>query len=55
MKPIFRPETTADFESIREVNDLAFGQKAEGALVDALRHGGNARHLMIAGPMAAKP
>lgn len=32
-----RPETGADVDAIRRVNDLAFGTTGEGRLVDALR------------------
>jgi putative acetyltransferase len=40
MNLTIRSETDADLESIRQVNRLAFGQDAEGQLVDALRDGG---------------
>jgi putative acetyltransferase len=43
-----RPETPADFDAIRQVNGLAFGQEAEGALVDALRDAGYARLSLVA-------
>jgi len=33
-----RPETPKDFDSIRYVNEQAFGQKAEAAIVDKLRN-----------------
>ncbi len=34
---IIRPEKEADFDAVRNVNRLAFGQAAEATLVDALR------------------
>ena len=34
---IIRPEQEADFDAVRQVNRLAFGQPAEATLVDALR------------------
>jgi putative acetyltransferase len=34
---IIRPETPSDYPAITEVNDLAFGQPAEGKLVENLR------------------
>ena len=34
---IIRPEKEADFDAVRKVNTLAFGQAAEATLVDALR------------------
>jgi putative acetyltransferase len=34
---IIRPETPADHEAIRRVNDEAFGETVEGKLVDAIR------------------
>ena len=34
---IIRPEEEADFDAVRQVNRLAFGQPAEATLVDALR------------------
>ena len=37
---LIRPEELHDETAIREVNQLAFGQEAEGALVDALREAG---------------
>jgi putative acetyltransferase len=43
-----RPETTADHEAIRHVNRIAFGQDAEGRLVDALRDGGYVRASLVA-------
>jgi putative acetyltransferase len=39
MNPLIRPETSADYEAIRQVNRLAFRQDAEARLVDALRDG----------------
>ncbi|HEU4751468.1 MAG TPA: hypothetical protein VFU47_00070, partial [Armatimonadota bacterium] len=41
-------ETTTDYDAIRRVNRLAFGQEAEGRLVDALRAGGHARLSLVA-------
>lgn len=40
MHILIRPETSADHESIRHVNRLAFGQDGEAQLVDALRERG---------------
>jgi predicted N-acetyltransferase YhbS len=40
MTLIIRPETSAEHESIRHVNRLAFAQDDEARLVDALREGG---------------
>lgn len=37
---LIRNEELTDLAAIREVNRLAFGREAEGALVDALRTGG---------------
>jgi predicted N-acetyltransferase YhbS len=34
---IIRPETAADHDAIRKVNDQAFGRTLEGKLVDAIR------------------
>ena len=34
---IIRPETTADYDAIRKVNDEAFGDTLEAKLVDAIR------------------
>ena len=34
---IIRPETAADHDAIRKVNDEAFGETVEGKLVDAIR------------------
>jgi putative acetyltransferase len=34
---IVRPETTADYDAIRRVNDEAFGSAVEAKLVDAIR------------------
>lgn len=45
---LIRTETTADFEAIRHVNRLAFGQDAEARLVDALRDGGYVRSSLVA-------
>jgi putative acetyltransferase len=38
---IIRPETEKDYEKIKRVNDLAFGQKNEGLLVEKLRQTSN--------------
>jgi len=43
MNILIRPETEADHEAIRHVNQLAFGQYEEARLVDALRDGGYVR------------
>ena len=43
-----RLEHVADREPLRRVHRLAFGQEAEGALVDALRDGGYARVSVVA-------
>ena len=37
MSLMIRPETSADYQAITEVNDLAFGEPAEGKLVEKLR------------------
>jgi putative acetyltransferase len=48
MSLVIRPETTADWEEIRQVNHRAFGQAEEARLVDALREGGHARLSLVA-------
>jgi putative acetyltransferase len=48
MTPTIRPETSTDHEAIRNVNRLAFGQDAEGRLVDSLRAGGYVRASLVA-------
>jgi putative acetyltransferase len=48
MNPLIRPETSADYEAIRHVNRLAFGQDDEAHLVDALREGGYVRLSLVA-------
>jgi putative acetyltransferase len=48
MNPVIRPETPDDFDAIRHVNLLAFGQDAEARLVDALRDGGYVRASLVA-------
>jgi putative acetyltransferase len=48
MNIIIRRETEADHEAIRHVNLLAFGQAAEGELVDLLREQGHARLSLVA-------
>jgi putative acetyltransferase len=48
MALLIRPETDADHEAIRQVNRLAFGQEAEGELVDALRDQGYIRLSLVA-------
>lgn len=45
---LIRTETTADYEAIRQVNGLAFGQDSEARLVDALREGGYVRLSLVA-------
>ena len=37
MSLVIRPETESDYQAIEEVNELAFGQPAEGKLVKNLR------------------
>jgi putative acetyltransferase len=44
MTPEIRLETDADFDTIRQVNRLAFGREDESGIVDALREG---RHIRI--------
>lgn len=46
--PRIREETAGDVEPIRGVNRLAFGQDAEGRLVDRLRDEGYARVSLVA-------
>jgi putative acetyltransferase len=48
MSIIIRPENSDDYEAIRSVNSLAFGQNGEARLVDALRDGGYVRCSLIA-------
>jgi putative acetyltransferase len=48
MDVVIRPETATDRDAIRHVNRLAFGQDAEGRLVDALRDGGHVRLSLVA-------
>jgi putative acetyltransferase len=48
MSALIRPETSADHESIRHVNRVAFGQDDEARLVDALREGGYVRVSLVA-------
>jgi putative acetyltransferase len=43
-----RPETAADAEGIRDVNDAAFGQAGEGRLVERLRANGAATISLVA-------
>jgi putative acetyltransferase len=45
---LIREETNHDHEAVRRVNRLAFGQKEEGQLVDALRAGSFARVSWVA-------
>jgi putative acetyltransferase len=45
---LVRFEGVQDREAVRQVNRLAFGQEAEGRLVDALREGGFARVSVVA-------
>src|SRR5262249_18798527 len=49
MSPVIRPETPADCDAIREVNERAFGGTDEARLVDALRDGGDVRASLVAG------
>ena len=37
MNVVIRPEKRSDFDRITEINDLAFGQKNEGLLIEKLR------------------
>ena len=46
--PRIREESTEDVQAIREVNRLAFGQDAEGRLVERLRDEGYARVSLVA-------
>ena len=48
MNILIRPETSADHDTIRHVNRLAFGQGDEARLVDALRDGGYVRVSLVA-------
>jgi putative acetyltransferase len=48
MNLLIRPETAADYDAIRHVNRLAFGQDAEARLVDALRDGSYVRASLVA-------
>src|SRR5205823_10756103 len=48
MQFLIRSETSADYEAIRHVNHLAFGQEDEARLVDALREGGYVRASLVA-------
>jgi putative acetyltransferase len=43
-----RPESSANYAAIREVNRLAFGRDAEARLVDQLRDEGHARLSLVA-------
>jgi len=43
-----RTEQSEDHASVRRVNELAFGQRAEADLVEALRAGGHARLSLVA-------
>ena len=43
-----RPESTADLDAIRQVNQLAFGREDEAQLVDALRDSGHVRISLVA-------
>jgi len=45
---MIRRETPADHEPVRHINRLAFGQQAEGRLVDELREGGYAPLSLVA-------
>jgi len=48
MSILIRAETSADYEAIRHVNRLAFGQDEEARLVDALRDGGYVQVSLVA-------
>jgi putative acetyltransferase len=45
---LIREEAKRDYEAVRQVNRLAFGQEEEGQLVDALRAGHFARISLVA-------
>ena len=45
---IIRPETTEDVDSIRHVNEQAFGQKEEADIVDKLRNRGMVTLSLVA-------
>ena len=45
---VIRRETSADYEAIRHVNCVAFGQDAEARLIDLLRDGGYIRLSLVA-------
>jgi putative acetyltransferase len=45
---MLRDEIAQDHDAVRQVNRLAFGQEAEGRLVDALRTSGCARASLVA-------
>lgn len=48
MDVVVRTETPCDVETIRFVNNAAFGSSVEGILIDALRDGGFVRLSLIA-------
>lgn len=48
MTPTIRHEISADHESVRRINRLAFGQDDEANLVDALRWAGYTRVSLVA-------
>src|SRR5262249_50877185 len=48
MSLLIRPETAADWDAIRHVNRLAFGQDDEARLVDALRDDGYVQVSLVA-------
>ena len=48
MSTVIRPETTADYPAVRDVNRLAFDGEDEARLVDALRDGGYVRASLVA-------
>jgi putative acetyltransferase len=43
-----RPESAADYDVVRHVNQLAFGRDDEAQLVDVLRDGGHVRLSLVA-------
>ena len=47
-EPLIRAEERGDVDAVREVNRLAFGQDAEGRLVDRLRDEAYARVSLVA-------
>ena len=48
MSPVVRPEVTADYDAVRELNRLYFGGDEEAGLADALRDESYARLSVVA-------